>query len=1447
MESPLWTEGASPWPHEREALAFVRTRLPNHEPYRAWTNVEFIGEDGSVNEVDLLVVTGQGFFLVEIKSWPGVLRGVGQVWRNRRQDGREFVMDHPLVLANRKAKRLRSLLARQFALKKEEMPWVTALVFLSSPQLECHLDAIAANGVCLRDQDPPQPAGTFGTSPPPPLGIVAVLKNPALAGLRGTHINRPLSAKLAEAIAQAGLHPSNRGRRAGEWELGALLDEGPGWQDFLATRPRTSASRRVRVYQTAAATTAEDEQRLRDEAEQEFRLVQDLHHDGIARPLDLVQTERGPALLFDRAEGEERLDQWATTEVSGLPLDARMELIRQLAEALAHAHAHRALHRALTAGCVLIRPSDSGGLPTLVIGHWQAGARELATRLTRTGSEPPSLLGVDFAERLAAVEQVYLAPEAFSVDDPDGIALDTFSLGALAFLLLSGKPPAADLAERQATLQTNGGLALDAAVDGLPEHLGTLVAAATDPVPAERPPISELLDLLDDALEELTAPSTNIPPEEAPLADPLSAHKGDFLQGGWRVLRRLGAGSTAVALLCGRTGDPAPSVLKVARTEDHSERLRDEARTLDQLHHAGIVELYGIEKVQGRTTLRLAPAGDPDDKIGMTLADRLMAAGRLGLDLLERFGDDLLEILAYLESMGIGHRDIKPDNLGVRPRPGDRSLHLVLFDFSLARTPDTSLMAGTPGYLDPFLGERPTRRWDPAAERYAVAATLHEMATGVRPVWGDGHTDPLHLADTEPRLDPDHFDPSVRDGLFRFFAKALQREPGRRFDTAEDMRRAWRGIFADARRPVTSSDGTTADEETLVRLAESATADTPVGELGLSGVATSALERLGLGTVGQLLAFPTADWNRTPGIGLRVRREVLDAIGRVRSKLDAEPGDAGASIDRLAPQLVAKPTTSQAQSDQLPLSLLLGLAGDGDQLDILTGENGPDLGQTHRGAAWPGPTEVRGRCGLDRAAYDRMVERARARWLREPAITQVRNELASILLRAGGILSGDELALALLAQRGSTNKGARRLSRARAVVRAALEAESARSTNRFTWRRMGGGSSCVIALRTEALEAEELADYAATLGAKADQLAVADPLLSPASVLSQLRETRIPAGLAPLSDHRLIRLAAAASATTAVSSRLELYPRGLPAQRAVRIARTALLAPGTLSEEEVRSRIRTRFPAAEALPPRPELDTLLAEAVGLTWFEGGPDHRSVQLAPGFRIPPAEPPGVGMTGSGTRFRTGTTVDVADAERVAAENLQDRLTRHAAYGGYMVLTVPTRRHEQAIDALKGLGAATANVDRLLIEELRRLAAAKSIRWDEAIVAADAGGPQGQHWRRLTTLVREAHEMLRDRLLGGDEHVLAIYPGLLARYDDLGLLDELRDRLRLPAPGQKLRTLWVLVPTDDPEALPTIQGRAVPYTTSTERGVLADAWLRNAHRTHPAHGAAAVGAAP
>ena len=67
------TDSEFPW--ERDALAFVRDRLPDHDPYRVWSNFEFIADDGSINEVDLLVLTPKGFYLVEIKSRPGIVEG----------------------------------------------------------------------------------------------------------------------------------------------------------------------------------------------------------------------------------------------------------------------------------------------------------------------------------------------------------------------------------------------------------------------------------------------------------------------------------------------------------------------------------------------------------------------------------------------------------------------------------------------------------------------------------------------------------------------------------------------------------------------------------------------------------------------------------------------------------------------------------------------------------------------------------------------------------------------------------------------------------------------------------------------------------------------------------------------------------------------------------------------------------------------------------------------------------------------------------------------------------------------------------------------------------------------------------------------------------------------------------------------------------------------------
>ena len=204
--------------------------------------------------------------------------------------------------------------------------------------------------------------------------------------------------------------------------------------------------------------------------------------------------------------------------------------------------------------------------------------------------------------------------------------------------------------------------------------------------------------------------------------------------------------------------------------------------------------------------LVLQKAGD------RTLAALLRSEGVPGLEMLARYGDDLLSAVSSLERHGVAHRDIKPDNIGIRSLTKRRN-QLILFDFSLANAPLDNIRVGTPGYTDPFLANRKPRRWDLAAERYSAAATLYEMTlgAGVLPQWGDGKSDPA-MTDDELVIDAEKFDPSVREGLVGFFRKALHRDPSQRFHNAEEMRWAWQQVFKEAeQRKITTPGGEEVD------------------------------------------------------------------------------------------------------------------------------------------------------------------------------------------------------------------------------------------------------------------------------------------------------------------------------------------------------------------------------------------------------------------------------------------------------------------------------------------------------------------------------------------------------------------------------------------------------------------------------------------------------------
>ena len=211
-KSKNWiTVAESGFPWERDALDFVRSQFPTYEPYRAWSNFEFIAGDGSINEVDLLLLTPKGFYLVEIKSRPGRVEGDAGTW-SWRKNGRGFTDDNPLILANRKAKKLKSLLSCQKAMKKVRSPYLEAHVFhttLEQADISCHQDAFQCSDslVCNQLQ-----RGLLGEIPDHAVTRDRALLGIGLAGqrLQQRRLARPVPPDQAHLV--AGLE---RKRRAG--------------------------------------------------------------------------------------------------------------------------------------------------------------------------------------------------------------------------------------------------------------------------------------------------------------------------------------------------------------------------------------------------------------------------------------------------------------------------------------------------------------------------------------------------------------------------------------------------------------------------------------------------------------------------------------------------------------------------------------------------------------------------------------------------------------------------------------------------------------------------------------------------------------------------------------------------------------------------------------------------------------------------------------------------------------------------------------------------------------------------------------------------------------------------------------------------------------------------------------------------------------------------------
>ena len=1376
--SSSWDDLGEPAsPAEAEALAALRELLPDDAVTHAWSNLTFTDLSGRTGEIDLLLLTRVGFFVLELKGWHGTIAGTQQNWAVTGASGQHTRNErNPWYLTEQKAKRLSSLLKRlaRNDQERQAVPFVGALVVLHGRDARVELKETAISGLYALDG--------YGVS-----GLPAdhnLKQFLATAPANDAHlIDGPRAKQIVHLVKSAGFVATPKNRFVGQYSLEKAdpLGEGPTWQDLLATHPAMpDVKRRIRLFDLPPGSSSEAREEAQFTARRELALTRGIKHDGVVAPLDYVETDSGPALVFDHDDDARPLDEYLADPATTLSFDERLALIRQIGEVLRYAHNRRLTHRGLTPRQVDVTVRGSG--PRVAIRDWMTGQRSRSTTGLTLAS--PTIISGGTGDVRGLVDQgtwVYLAPEQLrGGDDLPPVPLDVYGLGALAYLILTGVAPAATLAELQERLASSGGLDPSRANKDLSESFARVVLHATREVESERTvSIDAFLTGLEGAYERDTAPGVEHPP--AP-ADPLDAASGQVIGDRFEVLSRRGSGSTGTALeVNDYERERECVILKLARDDRAGQRLDAEAEVLAKLDHPRIVRL--LERhfdVDGRRALLLSDAGTE------TLAARISTEGRATLEQLERYGRDLLEAVAYLDAHGVFHRDIKPANLGISPDPGTRKPRLTLFDLSLAREPLENITSGTHGYLDPFLGQARRRQYDRAAELYAVGVTLFEMATGSLPWWSAGDASPASPQDRVV-LTPSLFESSVAGALVEFFGAALAPRVQDRFADAEKMAAAWLQIFASL-----DEDGAQGADDAAARdiAADAAGLDTPLAKAGLSARALSGLSRVRAKTVGELLGTPPMQINSIRGLGEQYRKEIQGRIRSWRARLltQSEPVGIEPAVGRRAVELIVDglipKVTGANEAEGAVLRLLL-----------VAGPTGP---------VWPTLAEVAEQVGVTRAGVSEILDAATARWRRSVPLKAVVGELVDGIDAEGRVMTLAEAARAVLLRHGSGIEGPNRLRRAAGLVRAAVEVDARGEAPQLLPRRPRSAlttgpvetSAVLIALAPAAQSktrayagatptSDALLDYAQRLGAAAD-VAVDGGRLTPAATARTGLRSLADGGVG-LSDDRLLRLAVAASSQAALSGIGELYPKNLTARDAVE---HTLRGAGVreLSEAGVRRRVTARFPTVTGIPAHPALDDLVQRALpGLHW-EGGR----------YTV-------IDTTGTSSHYlaRSLTQLGAGPPSEVARALLDSLVTRSAR-----TLCVHPQVHDAAARVLaEEFGVQVVDVAAQIVRALRTTAAAKGAHWD-VVLRADAQPEGTTDATRLRTLVRLGFTEAWTQILARPEPLLLTYAGPLLRF---GLGESLATVFDLAT--QRPAARWLLVPRLRSQPVPTLDGHPVP----------------------------------
>ena len=255
--------------------------------------------------------------------------------------------------------------------------------------------------------------------------------------------------------------------------------------------------------------------------------------------------------------------------------------------------------------------------------------------------------------------------------------------------------------------------------------------------------------------------------------------------GRYHLTQRLGRGGMSEVYLGHdemMNRDVAVKVVSSTHAE-YIERFHREAEAIGRLNHDHILPAYDYGEQEPWHYLVM-----PYIEYG-TLRDRLMQ-GPLSL---EEAGELITQIasgLQFAHDQGIIHRDIKPSNILLRD-----DMYAYIADFGLAKSLEggdtvtlSGALLGTPEYMAPELTKGPATT---SSDIYALGILLYQMVTGQVPFSAET---PIavywkQLQDEPPP--PSMFNASIPPAVERVILRALEKNPRRRYQTAEALASAY--------------------------------------------------------------------------------------------------------------------------------------------------------------------------------------------------------------------------------------------------------------------------------------------------------------------------------------------------------------------------------------------------------------------------------------------------------------------------------------------------------------------------------------------------------------------------------------------------------------------------------------------------------------------------------